>query len=67
MPREAARTNKNVVYLRRLREAGAQEVLFQLPNKTLALIDDLKSRHGLRSRSQVLLELIERGMSMPNK
>jgi hypothetical protein len=36
-------------------------VLFQLPDETLQLIDDLKERQGLRSRSLALLQLIERG------
>ena len=54
--------DKNVLYRRRLREAGAQEVLFQLPDETVALIDEVKKRQGLRSRSLALLQLIERGM-----
>ena len=48
-------------YRRRLVAAGGQEVLFQLPRETVRLIDDLKQRQGLRSRSQALLQLIERG------
>ena len=49
-------------YRERLRASGAEEVLLQLPRETIALLDDLKKRHGLRSRSLVLLQLIERGM-----
>jgi hypothetical protein len=45
----------------RIRAAGAEEVLVQLPRETIALIDDLKKRQGLRSRSQALLQLIEQG------
>ena len=37
-------------------------MLFQLPDKTLAAIDEIKKRRGLRSRSLALLQLIERGM-----
>jgi len=48
-------------YRRRIAAAGEQEVLFRLPNETVAFIDDLKQRHGLRNRGQALLELIERG------
>ena len=48
-------------YRERMRAGGAEEVLVQLPRETIALIDDLKKRHGLRSRSQALLQLIERG------
>jgi hypothetical protein len=29
-------------------------VLFRLSNETVALIDDIKARHGLRNRGQVL-------------
>jgi len=53
--------DRNARYRRRLRAAGSEEVLVQLPRETLALLDDLKKRQGLRSRSQVLLQLIERG------
>jgi hypothetical protein len=41
-------------YRRRLAAAGEQEVLFRLNNETVALIDELKERHGLRNRGQVL-------------
>jgi hypothetical protein len=41
-------------YRRRLAEAGEQEVLFRLSNETVALIDEIKERHGLRNRGQVL-------------
>ena len=51
----------NRLYRERLRAAGGEEVLFQLPRETVALIDELKERQGLRSRSQALLQLIERG------
>ena len=32
-----------------------------LPRETVALIDELKERNGLRNRSQVLMQLIEQG------
>jgi hypothetical protein len=41
-------------YRRRIVAAGDQEVLFRLSNETIALIDQLKKRHGLRNRGQVL-------------
>jgi hypothetical protein len=41
-------------YRRRLAEAGEQEVLFRLSNGTLALIDEIKERRGLRNRGQVI-------------
>ena len=52
----------NARYRQRLRAAGAREVLFQLPDETLALIDEVKKRQQLPSRSLALLQLIERGM-----
>lgn len=52
---------KGIRYRRRLREQGAREVIFQLPDETVALIDEIKERQGLRSRSLALLQLIERG------
>jgi hypothetical protein len=48
----------NRLYRERLRAAGGEEVLFQLPREIVALLDDLKERHGLRNRSQALLQLI---------
>jgi hypothetical protein len=48
-------------YRRRMVAAGEQEVLFRLSNATVALIDELKERHGLRNRGQVVEQLIERG------
>lgn len=41
-------------YRRRLAEAGEAEVLFRLSYKTVAAIDEIKQRHGLRNRGQVL-------------
>jgi hypothetical protein len=61
MQKSAAYDERNVRYRQRLREAGGREVLFQLPDETVALIDEVKNRQGLRSRSQALLQLIEQG------
>jgi hypothetical protein len=41
-------------YRRRLNNAGEQEVLIRLSNTTVAIIDRLKKRHGLRNRGQVI-------------
>ena len=46
-------------YRRRIAAAGEQEVLFRLPNETIAVIDELKQRLGLRNRGQVLVQLVE--------
>ncbi|HEX7199630.1 MAG TPA: hypothetical protein VF213_09150 [Dongiaceae bacterium] len=34
-------------------------MLLQLPRATVAMLDAIKERQGLRSRSQALLQLIE--------
>jgi hypothetical protein len=59
MPTHAAPPNRNVRYRQRLRAAGSEEVLLQLPRATVAMLDAIKERQGLRSRSQALLQLIE--------
>lgn len=61
MPRTAqmSQAEKARLYRQRRRDAGVEEVLFQLPGHAVAMIDELKERHGLRNRSQALLQLIE--------
>jgi hypothetical protein len=63
MPRAAplSSAEKARVYRQRLRAAGGEEVLVQLPRETVAMLDELKDRQGLRNRSQALLQLIEQG------
>jgi hypothetical protein len=61
MPKTAATADRTKLYRQRLRAAGGEEVLFQLPRETVALLDELKERQGLRSRSQALMQLIEHG------
>ena len=51
----------NRVYRERLRAAGGEEVLIQLPREIVDLLDELKERRGLRNRSQALMQLIEHG------
>jgi hypothetical protein len=53
--------DKDRAYRRRLAAEGRRQLIVALPNETVALIDELKQRQGLRSRSQVLLQLIEQG------
>jgi hypothetical protein len=48
-------------YRKKLIASGGQEVLFKLPRVTVAMIDEIKERQGLRNRSQALLQLIELG------
>jgi len=55
---------KTRLYRQRLRAGGGEQVLFELPRTTVALIDEIKKRQGLRSRSQALLQLIEHGRAI---
>jgi len=52
---------KDRAYRRRLAAQGKCQLIVALPRETVALIDELKQRQGLRSRSKVLLQLIEQG------
>ena len=58
---KAPSTFRTQAYRQRLRAAGDEEVLLKLPKATVALLDELKECHGLRNRSQALLQLIEHG------
>jgi hypothetical protein len=59
MPNTNRSADANKAYRQRLRAAGGEEVLFQLPRATVVMLDEIKERQGLRSRSQALLQLIE--------
>jgi len=48
-------------FRQRLRAAGSEEVLFQLPREVVAMLDAIKERQGLQNRSQALMQLIELG------
>ena len=52
---------KTARFRRHLRAAGAQGVLFRLPDETVVILDKVKECQGLRNRSQALLQLIEQG------
>jgi hypothetical protein len=52
---------KDRAYRRRLAENGRHQLVLDLPTETVAFLDELKARGGLRSRSQALLQLIEQG------
>lgn len=53
--------DKDRLYRRRLADKGRRQLIVALPQETIALIDELKQRQGLRSRSQALMQLIEQG------
>jgi hypothetical protein len=61
MPKTNRSTPHTRAFRQRLRAAGDEEVLFQLPRETVAFLDAIKKRQGLRNRSQALLQLIEQG------
>jgi hypothetical protein len=46
-------------YRRRQLAVGNREVTLNLPCDAVAFLDEIKDRHGLRNRSQALLQLIE--------
>jgi hypothetical protein len=52
---------KNQLRRQRIRAAGMEEVLFEMPTETREFIDRLKESQGLPNRSLALLQLIELG------
>jgi hypothetical protein len=56
--------DKHRAYRRRLVANGSHQLIVALPRETVALLDELKERRGLRNRSQVLLQLIEQGRDL---
>ena len=54
-------SDKDRAYRRRLAAEGQHQLVVALPRETVALLDELKKRQGLRSRSVALMQLIERG------
>jgi hypothetical protein len=61
MPSTDDPDDKDRAYRRRLAAQGRRQVILDLPVELIAAADELKQRQGLRSRSQVLVQLIERG------
>jgi hypothetical protein len=61
---ENAIGDKHRAYRRRLAAQGQHQLIVALPRETVALLDELKERQGLRNRSQVLEQLIERGRTV---
>jgi len=53
--------DKHRAYRRRLAANGNHQLIVALPRETVALLDQIKERQGLRNRSQAVLQLIERG------
>jgi len=52
-------SDKDRAYRRRLAAQGQHQLVVALPRETVAFLDELKQRQGLRNRGQVLEQLIE--------
>lgn len=48
-------------YRRRIAAKGRLQFIADLPRETVAYLDEIKKRQGLRNRGQVLEQLIEKG------
>ena len=59
MPYRSAAHYKNVRTASAFGPLAARRCLLQLPRETVAMLDAIKERQGLRNRSQALLQLIE--------
>ena len=57
--RENAPSHRSRAYRRRLVAKGRLQFIADLPRETVALIDEIKERQGLRNRGQVLEQLID--------
>jgi hypothetical protein len=57
----AASGGKQRAYRRRIVAKGRLQFIADLPRETIALLDEIKERQGLRNRGQVLEQLIEKG------
>jgi hypothetical protein len=57
---ENAVSDRYRAYRRRKLAKGRLQFIADLPRETVAFIDELKERHGLRNRGQVLEQLIEK-------
>ena len=59
---QTAANNANIcrAYRRRIAARGRLQFIADLPRETVAFIDELKERQGLRNRGQVLEQLIEK-------
>lgn len=60
-PTATPETNKHRAYRRRIAASGSHQLVVALPRATVEWLDELKERHGLRNRSQALMQLIEQG------
>jgi hypothetical protein len=54
-------SQKQRAYRRRIVARGRLQFIADLPRETVAFLDEIKERQGLRNRGQVLEQLIEKG------
>jgi len=65
--RENAATDRFRAYRQRKVANGRFQFITDLPRETIAFLDELKERQGLRNRGQVLEQLIEQGRAAAQK
>jgi hypothetical protein len=58
---ETPNSERGRAYRARILAKGRLQFIADLPRETVALIDEIKERQGLRNRSLVIEQLIERG------
>jgi hypothetical protein len=54
-------SDKQRAWRRRIAQRGRFQFIADLPRETVAFLDEIKERQGLRNRGQVLEQLIEKG------
>lgn len=59
--RPLSNVEKNQARRQRIRAAGIEQVLFEIPTEMREFLDGMKERQGLPNRSLALLQLIELG------
>ena len=57
-------SDRGRAYRRRIIAKGRLQFIADLPRETVAFLDELKERQGLRNRGQVLEQLIEIGRTV---
>jgi len=63
-PTENVVSDKPRAYRRRIAAKGRFQFIADLPRETVAYLDELKERQGLRNRGQVLEQLIKIGRTV---
>jgi hypothetical protein len=58
---ETPNSDRGRAYRRKIAAKGRFQFIADLPRETVAFLDEIKERQGLRNRSLVLEQLIEKG------